>query len=87
MMPYWHDAIIRTWRLAGRCWSRPMATRCARWSSTWTASGREIAGLNIPTGIPLVYELDPGFRPPRRRPLPGPGSGRGRGRRVASQGR
>jgi 2,3-bisphosphoglycerate-dependent phosphoglycerate mutase len=23
----------------------------------------EIAGLNIPTGIPLVYELDPGFRP------------------------
>jgi 2,3-bisphosphoglycerate-dependent phosphoglycerate mutase len=23
----------------------------------------EIAGLNIPTGIPLVYELDSGFRP------------------------
>ena len=26
-------------------------------------SDEEIAGLNIPTGIPLVYELDDAFRP------------------------
>jgi len=26
-------------------------------------SDTEIAGLNIPTGIPLVYELDADFRP------------------------
>jgi len=26
-------------------------------------SDAEIAGLNIPTGIPLVYELDKSFRP------------------------
>jgi 2,3-bisphosphoglycerate-dependent phosphoglycerate mutase len=25
----------------------------------------EISGLNIPTGIPLLYELDPGYRPVR----------------------
>ena len=29
-------------------------------------SDDEIAGLNIPTGIPLVYELDSGFRPAER---------------------
>jgi 2,3-bisphosphoglycerate-dependent phosphoglycerate mutase len=26
-------------------------------------SDEQIAGLNIPTGIPLVYELDAGFMP------------------------
>ena len=26
-------------------------------------SDEDIAGLNIPTGIPLVYELDEDFRP------------------------
>jgi 2,3-bisphosphoglycerate-dependent phosphoglycerate mutase len=26
-------------------------------------SDAEIAGLNIPTGIPLLYELDDSFRP------------------------
>jgi 2,3-bisphosphoglycerate-dependent phosphoglycerate mutase len=29
-------------------------------------SDEEIAGLNIPTGIPLVYELDGAFRPTER---------------------
>ena len=54
----------RPGRGRGRCWSSRTATRCARWSSTWTGSAtREIAGLNIPTGIPLVYELDADFRP------------------------
>ena len=26
-------------------------------------SDEEIVGLNIPTGVPLVYELDAGFQP------------------------
>ncbi len=46
----------------------------------------EIAELNIPTGIPLVYELDERFRPVvAGRALPGPGRGRrgGQGRRGA----
>ena len=48
-------------------------------------SDAEIAELNIPTGIPLVYELDDGFRPDgARRPLPGPG-GRGGGRRGGAE--
>jgi len=28
-------------------------------------SDEDIVGLNIPTGIPLVYELDAGLRPVR----------------------
>ncbi len=46
-------------------------------------SDEAIAELNIPTGIPLLYELDAAFRPTvARRALPGPGGGRhgGRGR-------
>ena len=54
----------RTCAPGRRCWSPRTATRCARWSSTSTASRDEaIAGLNIPTGIPLVYELDADLRP------------------------
>ena len=46
------------------CSSPRTATRCARSSSTSTASrDDEIAELNIPTGIPLVYELDDDFMP------------------------
>ena len=40
-------------------------------------SDEAIAELNIPTGIPLLYELDATFRPTRAgRALPGPGGGR-----------
>jgi len=36
-----------------------MATPFGRWPNTWTTiSDQDIVGLNIPTGIPLVYELD-----------------------------
>ncbi len=46
------------------CWSPPTATACARWSSTSTSiSDEDIAGLNIPTGMPLVYELDDDLTP------------------------
>jgi len=31
-----------------------MEIACGHWSCTW----EEIVSLNIPTGIPLVYELD-----------------------------
>ena len=44
---------------ARSCCSPRTATRCARWSSTSTGSPTtDIAGLNIPTGIPLRYDLD-----------------------------
>ena len=65
---------------ARRCWSPRTATRCARWSSTSTASPTTtIAGLNIPTGIPLRYELDADTASGhRRRRVPRPRGGGGR---------
>ena len=46
---------------ASACWWPPTATRCGRWSSTSTASATTTSSaLNIPNGIPLVYELDGG---------------------------
>ena len=45
-------------RRADACSSPPTATACGRWSSTSTASSDDdIAELNIPTGIPRLYEL------------------------------
>ena len=65
---------------ARSCCSPRTATRCARSSSTSTASPTTaIAGLNIPTGIPLRYDLDDDLRPtvPGRH-LPRPGGREGR---------
>ena len=51
-------------RPARPCWSPPTATACGRWSSTSTGSAtRTSPGLNIPTGMPLVYRLDDELRP------------------------
>ena len=50
-------------------------------------SDEDIAGLNIPTGMPLVYELDDSLAPHRPRwPLPRPRRRRGRGRRRRQPG-
>ena len=65
VVPYW-DSDHRSGgaRRQARDRSPRTATRCARWSSTWTASPtRTIVELNIPTGIPLVYELDDDLKP------------------------
>ena len=47
----------------------------------------EIVGLNIPNGIPLVYELDAGLRPLRRYYLGDPEAAARAAAAVASQGR
>ena len=39
------------------------APHCGRWSSPGVDSGRPIAGLEIPTAMPLVYQLGPDLRP------------------------
>src|SRR5215813_6278095 len=64
MLPYWHDAIIPD-LAAGR-----MTLIVAHGNSLRALvkhldgiSDGEIADLNIPTGMPLVYELDSRFRP------------------------
>lgn len=64
MLPYWYDAIVADLR-AGR------TTLIAAHGNSLRAlvkhldriSDAEIAGLNIPTGIPLLYELDDDLRP------------------------
>ena len=62
MLPYWYDRIVPDIR-AGK------ALLVAAHGNSMRAlvkhldgiSDKEIPGLNIPTGIPLVYELDDGF--------------------------
>ena len=50
-------------------------------------SDQDIVELNIPTGIPLVYELDAGLKPLRRRYLGDPGRLAAALGAVASQGK
>jgi len=50
-------------------------------------SDQDIVELNIPTGIPLVYELDAGLKPLRRRYLGDPGRLAAALSAVASQGK
>ncbi|HEY7201394.1 MAG TPA: phosphoglyceromutase [Candidatus Dormibacteraeota bacterium] len=66
MLPYWYDAIVPDLR-DGR-----LAVVSAHGNSLRAlvkhldgVSDAEIPGLNIPTGIPLLYELDGDMRPVR----------------------
>lgn len=64
MLPYWYDGIVPD-LLAGR------TVLVAAHGNSLRAlvkhldgiSDADIAGLNIPTGIPLAYELDASFKP------------------------
>lgn len=64
MLPYWYDAVVPQLRRG------QTALLVAHGNSLRALvkhldgiSDEEIAGLNIPTGIPLVYELDAELRP------------------------
>jgi 2,3-bisphosphoglycerate-dependent phosphoglycerate mutase len=67
MLPYWHDALVPDLR-AGKC------VLVAAHGNSLRALVKhldrigddEIAGLNIPTGIPLRYDLDGDLRPTTR---------------------
>lgn len=67
MMPYWYDGVIPD-LLAGR------TVMIAAHGNSLRAlvkdldgiSDEDISGLNIPTGIPLAYELDADFRPVKK---------------------
>ncbi|MGI5284337.1 phosphoglyceromutase [Nonomuraea polychroma] len=67
MLPYWYDSIVpdlasgRTVLVAAHGNSLRALVKHLD-----GISDEDIAGLNIPTGIPLVYELDAEFRPLRR---------------------
>jgi 2,3-bisphosphoglycerate-dependent phosphoglycerate mutase len=64
MLPYWYDRLVPD-LAAGRT---PLVVAHGNSLRALVKhldgiSDTEIAGLNIPTGIPLVYELDGDFRP------------------------
>ena len=89
LLPYWYDAIVPD-LAAGRtvlvvAHGNSLRALVKHLDGIGDA---EIAGLNIPTGIPLVYELDAGFRPkvPGGRYLD-PEAARPRRRRRSNQGR
>ncbi|MFQ5948648.1 MAG: 2,3-diphosphoglycerate-dependent phosphoglycerate mutase [Acidimicrobiia bacterium] len=64
MLPYWHDAIVPKLRAGRRVLiSAHGNSMRALVKHLDQISDEEIPGLNIPTGIPLVYELDDDLRP------------------------
>lgn len=87
MLPYWYDAIVPD-LAAGR------TVLVAAHGNSLRAlvkhldgiSDEDIAGLNIPTGIPLVYELDADCRPVKSEYLD-PEAAKAAIQAVANQGR
>jgi len=63
LLPYWYDAVVGD-LAAGRTVlvSAHGNSLRAMVKHLDDISDRDIAGLNLPTGIPLVYELDDEFR-------------------------
>ncbi len=88
VMPFWHDEIAPAIRQGKRLLIaahgnslRALVMYLDRISET------EIVGLNIPTGIPLVYELDEGLKPLRHAYLGDPDKVQAAARAVADQGK
>jgi len=64
MMPYWHDKIAPLVKSGQRVLVAAHGNSLrALVKYLDKVSDEEIVGLNIPTGIPLVYELDAELRP------------------------
>ena len=82
MLPYWYDAIVPDLRDGATVLVTAHGNSLrALVKHLDGISDEDIVGLNIPTGIPLVYRLDDELRPDgARRRVPGSGGG-GRGRR------
>lgn len=69
-LPYWHDAIVPDIKAGRRVLIAAHGNSLrALVKHLDSVSEDEIVELNIPTGIPLVYELDSELRPLRKRYL------------------
>jgi len=86
MLPYWHDAIVPV------LGAEKVPLVVAHGNSLRAlvkhlddVSEEEIVGLNIPTGIPLVYELDAEYRPISSRYLGDEEAARAAAEAVANQ--
>lgn len=86
MLPYWYDAIVPD-LLAGR---RPLVVAHGNSLRALVKhldglTEEEVVSLNIPTGIPLVYELDEQLQPVSKRYLGDPEAAAAAAEAVAKQ--
>jgi len=87
-LPYWRDAIVPTIRQGKRVLIAAHGNSLrALVKHLDEVSDREIVDLNIPTGIPLVYELDDELHPLRHEFLGDPEQVRKAMEAVAHQGK
>jgi 2,3-bisphosphoglycerate-dependent phosphoglycerate mutase len=85
-LPYWHDAIAPTIRSGRRVVIAAHGNSLrALVMHLDTIDQQTIVELNIPTGIPLVYELDDDLRPVRHYYLGDPEAAAAAAARVANQ--
>jgi 2,3-bisphosphoglycerate-dependent phosphoglycerate mutase len=86
MLPYWYDAIVPDIRDGKRVIVAAHGNSLrALVKHLDDISDDEIPGLNIPTGIPLVYELDTDLRPIASRYLGDPEAAQRAAQAVADQ--
>ena len=86
MLPYWHDAIVPDLRagLTPLVVAHGNSIR-ALVKHLDEVDDDEIVGLNIPTGLPLLYELDGNMKPVASRYLGDPGAAKAAAEEVARQ--
>lgn len=88
VLPFWHDAIVPTLRSGRRVLIAAHGNSLrALVKYLDDLSDEEIVGLNIPTGIPLVYELDEELKPLKHYYLGDPEAVRAAADAVARQGK
>lgn len=87
-LPYWHDVIASSVKSGRRVLIAAHGNSIrALMKYLDNISDQEIVGLNIPTGIPLVYELDDELKPIRHYYLGDPAAVEEATRSVADQGK
>ena len=67
MLPYWYDAVVPDLRVGKTvCVAAHGNSLRALVKHLDDMSREDVVGLNIPTGIPLLYELDANMRPVKK---------------------
>ena len=86
MLPYWYDSIVPDLRAGRRVIVAAHGNSLrALVKHLDGISDEEITGLNIPTGIPLVYDLDDDLKPTGHRYLGDAGAAEAAAAAVAAQ--
>lgn len=86
MLPYWYDAVVPDIRNGKRVMIAAHGNSLRALIKHFDdIPDDEIPGLNIPTGIPLVYELDESLQPERSYYLGDPAAAQEAARKVAEQ--